>query len=387
MSTATSTRNAINIDENGIPQVAQVDDVLFSSNISGLKNPDGSRATDVEKQYENVFTALQTAVESAGADLDSVGFVRVLVRDKSYKEALNREWTRLWPTENAPARHTVNVAAPHFVDPDCAIELYFIAKIGAKREVSYIDGGHEHASPIPHVAKIGDLAFSSVFTGHKNEDGSKEIHPMRQYENSYKQLQKHVEGAGLKMSEVGYVRNYMRYRGNRPLMNEVFKKVFGVHYPDVPARDTLIQGNLASYVEIQNWFIAVEGATREPFRDETQLQHMQPIADVVKLNKYYFTSRLGGMEKVDGTLELNSEKQIVDAFKAIHHHAASAGLSLDQLGVIEMFVSDPAHMELIDREWKKNFGTENAPARIVTIQPTLKEFNDLTMKLEFIAVA
>ncbi|NKJ03842.1 hypothetical protein FHT29_000787 [Rhizobium sp. SG741] len=36
---------------------------------------------------------------------------------------------------------------------------------------------------------------------------------------------------------------------------------------------------------------------------------------------------------------------------------------------------------------KKNFGTENAPARMVTIQPTVKEFNDLTMKLEFVAVA
>jgi hypothetical protein len=38
-------------------------------------------------------------------------------------------------------------------------------------------------------------------------------------------------------------------------------------------------------------------------------------------------------------------------------------------------------------EWKKNFGTNNAPAPIATIQPTLKEFNDLTMKLEFVAVA
>ena len=373
----------------GIPHVVRYGDLLVSSSISGLYLPDGSVVLEPERQIENALSKLKAYVEGAGASLDNVGFVNMWLSSKAkkQKDVQNREWSRIFPGENAPARHAVMLGEPSFMDERTHIEVAFIANLAAKREVFNVPGKTPHESPIPDVAKVGNLVFSSVFTGtNKQPNGKTEKHPAKQMANNFERMRAHLQVAGAGLQDLGYVRNYVRYRNMRPLMNDEWKAMFGPTFPDAPARDTFISPQMNEFVEIQTTFRAVTGVKRETFSMSTDWAraHAEPIADICKMGDLYFTSRIGGQEKADGSNEDDPNLQVPNAFQSLDEHLAGSKISKDNVALVEMWVSDVKYMELIDKEWEKAFGTKNAPARVVVLMKPEVAKNSV-MKMEIIA--
>jgi enamine deaminase RidA (YjgF/YER057c/UK114 family) len=106
-----------------------------------------------------------------------------------------------------------------------------VVTAATKRASLVFDNQPPLAAGVPHVARVGDLLFSSVFTGHLDpQTGQREKHPAKQMANAYANMRAHLAAAGATLADVAYVRNYIRYRGNRPFMNDEWKKLYGESY-------------------------------------------------------------------------------------------------------------------------------------------------------------
>ena len=107
-----------------VPTVTRIGDIFFSAAISGMDLKTGEFAADAETQIANAFTNMRLSLEAAGASLEDVGKVTVLLRDRTQREIVNRYWLEAFPDENSrPVRHAVG--APQAAE--MAVQLEFIA--------------------------------------------------------------------------------------------------------------------------------------------------------------------------------------------------------------------------------------------------------------------
>lgn len=91
-----------------IPMGAKIANLVFSSAISG-QDPQTKRfPLDADKQAEALFRNIRTFMEQAGGTPDDIVRVSVFLREERYREAINKEWIKMFPDErDRPARHAV----------------------------------------------------------------------------------------------------------------------------------------------------------------------------------------------------------------------------------------------------------------------------------------
>lgn len=358
------------------PHMARVGDFVFSSGIYGRGLPDGTTGvyvqglvqgrieTDPERQVVRAFQTMQDYLRATGADLENLGLLTVHLRDESLKPIVYREWDNTFPPDRGPAGHLI--VPPSFLDPNTHVSLDFIAQLGAVREAMVIPNAPRYGS-IPHVARLGDVVYVSGVNGLDYADGSREQSPAVQMANAYDRVKQYVEAAGCTIPEVGFIRNYVRYRNNRELMNPEFARVFGAEFrAGAPARSTHVQPNLAypREIEISN-VMAVRGSTEEGayVKIDWVRPHGEPISDTARRSNLLFSSRIAGREQADWTNEERLEPQVVKTFESLQAHIESAGATLDNIGRIDMWVDTLAAKLVADREWDKMFGgRDRAPA-------------------------
>ena len=108
-----------------IPMGARVGNMLFSSGIMGTDPATGKVPEDLWQQCEFAFTHLKTLVENAGGTLEDIGAMKVYMKDRSQREAVNRPWLKIFPDENnRPARHAIEYGA---FPPGILMQLEIIA--------------------------------------------------------------------------------------------------------------------------------------------------------------------------------------------------------------------------------------------------------------------
>lgn len=122
-------RHSIQVDgvEHGapIPMGAVVGNMLFSSGIAGIDPATGTAPADLGQQCELAFTNMKSLVENAGGTVEDIGVMKVYLRDRSQRDAVNRPWLRTFPDENnRPARHTIQYDA---FPPGVLMQLEIIA--------------------------------------------------------------------------------------------------------------------------------------------------------------------------------------------------------------------------------------------------------------------
>ena len=84
----------------------------------------GEFSDDAETQIANAFKNMRLSLEAAGASLEDVGKVTVLLRDRAQREIVNRYWLEAFPDENSrPVRHAFGAPAA----AEMAIQLEFFA--------------------------------------------------------------------------------------------------------------------------------------------------------------------------------------------------------------------------------------------------------------------
>ena len=95
-----------------IPMGARVGNMIFSSGIMGADPVTGTVPEDLESQCVFAFANMKTMVENAGGTIKNIGTIKVYMKDRSQREAVNRPWLEMFPDEDdRPARHAIEYDA------------------------------------------------------------------------------------------------------------------------------------------------------------------------------------------------------------------------------------------------------------------------------------
>ena len=93
-----------------IPNGARVGNIVFSSAISGRDPKTNELPKEPERQAKVLFRNIRTFMEKAGGTTEDIGHMTVYLKEESYREAINKEWVKMFPDEhNRPARHAIKI--------------------------------------------------------------------------------------------------------------------------------------------------------------------------------------------------------------------------------------------------------------------------------------
>ena len=100
--------------QNPIPNASRIGNILMSSVIGGSEPGTRAMPPDLAGQVVNVFKHIRLTVEAAGGTVDDIIKINFWMKEPSTgRAALNDEWVKMFPDENArPARHTL-ASAPN----------------------------------------------------------------------------------------------------------------------------------------------------------------------------------------------------------------------------------------------------------------------------------
>ena len=113
--------------KNPIPNACRIGNLLETGVINGTDPATGKIAPTLEAQCAHMFQHVREIVEAGGGTTDDILKVTVWLADHSNREALNREWLKMFPDhDSCPARH----ALPKVGGGDALIQCVFTAVIG-----------------------------------------------------------------------------------------------------------------------------------------------------------------------------------------------------------------------------------------------------------------
>ena len=94
--------------ENPIPMGCIIGPFMMTSGIFGMEPETRRFPTDIEGQCKMMFANIRRVMDAAGGSVEDIIKVVVWAKDKSFKEAVNKEWLAMFPDEHSrPARHTM----------------------------------------------------------------------------------------------------------------------------------------------------------------------------------------------------------------------------------------------------------------------------------------
>ena len=106
--------------KNPIPNAARIGNLLMSGIINGVDPATGEVAEGLEAQCRFMFVHMRSIVEAAGGTTEDILKITVWMRDRSRREALNREWLAMFPDEAArPARHSLQAELEGRLEIQC----------------------------------------------------------------------------------------------------------------------------------------------------------------------------------------------------------------------------------------------------------------------------
>ena len=110
-----------------IPMGARVGNMIFSSGIMGADPATGTVPEDLESQCVFAFANMKTMVENAGGTIKNIGTIKVYMKDRSQRAAVNRPWLEMFPDEDdRPARHAIEYDA---FPPGVLVQLEIVAVV------------------------------------------------------------------------------------------------------------------------------------------------------------------------------------------------------------------------------------------------------------------
>ena len=123
--------------------------------------------------------------------------------------------------------------------------------MAAQRQSIHLKG-QEHAAPIPNGARIGNIIFSSAFSGRDPQTGQVPSDPEEQADVMFRNLAQFLEEAGASPANVGHMTVFLADEKYRDAVNKAWIKMFPDEH-DRPARHALkaeLRGGLLFQVEV-----------------------------------------------------------------------------------------------------------------------------------------
>ena len=94
--------------ENPIPMGSIIGNLMMTSGIFGMEPVTRKAPDDIAGQCHLMFENIRRVMEAAGGTPDDIIKLVVWAKDKTFKDAMNKEWLAMFPDEHSrPARHTM----------------------------------------------------------------------------------------------------------------------------------------------------------------------------------------------------------------------------------------------------------------------------------------
>ncbi len=94
---------------NPIPNACRIGNIIVSGVINGVDPATGKLPSTMEEQCVLMFGHLRSIVEAGGGSIGDIIKMTVWLKDRSQREALNREWVKMFPDEKTrPARQAMS---------------------------------------------------------------------------------------------------------------------------------------------------------------------------------------------------------------------------------------------------------------------------------------
>lgn len=129
--TSTTKRKSVTVEglahRYPVPNASRIGDLLVSGAIHGMSPETHELPEGLVAQCANVFANMRAVVEAAGGSTDDIIKVTVYLLDRDNRDALNEEWTRMFPDPaSRPARHS----QPLLINGPALIQCDFMAVLG-----------------------------------------------------------------------------------------------------------------------------------------------------------------------------------------------------------------------------------------------------------------
>lgn len=94
--------------DNPVPVASRIGPFLFSGVLTGRDPETAAMPPGLDAQCANLFSHVRRLMDAAGGSTDHIAKMTFHLIDYRDREALNREWTAMFPDpESRPARHAV----------------------------------------------------------------------------------------------------------------------------------------------------------------------------------------------------------------------------------------------------------------------------------------
>ena len=128
--TQMSRRRSIYLDEfahrNPIPVACEIDGLIVSGIIYGLNSQTGRPAETLDEQCRLMFQHLRSILKASRATPHDVIKLNVFLKDRSQRDALNREWIAMYPD---PGDRPVRQAMQAELDGGKLVQCDFVARL------------------------------------------------------------------------------------------------------------------------------------------------------------------------------------------------------------------------------------------------------------------
>ncbi|MCY4581901.1 MAG: RidA family protein [Chloroflexi bacterium] len=89
----------------------RIDNVLYTSGISGRDSEKDEMPEDAAGQAKCMFNNIRLMMAAAGGSTDDIIYMQLRLKDRALREFVDPEWLAMFPdAEDRPARHAENAA-------------------------------------------------------------------------------------------------------------------------------------------------------------------------------------------------------------------------------------------------------------------------------------
>ena len=332
-----------------------IGNMVFTSGVPGIDLSSGKLAEGAERQFELAFKNLMTLLAKAGAGPDSVGLLTVFIPDRTNRAYINKDWLKLYPSADRPARKTNQAPLPKGME----VQLMAAAVLGEKRVPLEIPG-LSHKDPLPMGAKMGALVFSSVIAPEDPKDGKPVVGPLPQIDRCFDNIKLMMKSAGGSDAGINHVWVFMKDFSHQPAMVERWIKDYPT-FGDRPARKTLPY-DLAGDSQIQVQLTGYLGAQRKNY-EVPGVGHEDPIPMGSSIGPLLQSSGIFGIDPETAERAEGLDAQLETGLRNVQGLLKQAATSEDAVAHLTVMLQDFSDAPRISRGLAKHFpDPESAPA-------------------------
>jgi 2-iminobutanoate/2-iminopropanoate deaminase len=334
---------------------ARVGNLVFTSGVPGIDTSTGALGRGAEQQFAFAFANLVRLLQLAGAGPDSIGLLTVFIPDRTNRAYINKDWLKLFPGGNRPARKTNQAPLPKGVE----VQLMATAVLGEAREPLEIPG-LSHKDPLPMGARLGQAVFSSVIAPEHPEGGKLVAGPLPQIDRCFENMKLMMKAAGGDDAGINHVWVFMKDFAYQPAMVERWVNDFPT-LGDRPARKTLPY-DLAGDTQIQVQLTGYLGAARKNY-EITGVGHEDPIPMASSIGPLLQSSGMFGIDPATGKRVEGLDAQLEIGLRNVRALLDQARSSTDAVAHLTVMLQDFADAPRISAALAAVFrDAETAPA-------------------------